>query len=132
MAKSNPIFDLLNDISYGKMYRIGKDIDVSQYNAYMINRGLSQHLDTIFFANEMNKAHHLPKLMQHDFLFHAVPKKKRYGKWAKADSIDSEVIEYLMWRYALSQTKAMEYYRILTDEDLTAVRQMMDTGGSNK
>lgn len=131
MAKANPVFDLLNDITYGKMYRLGKDIDVSQYNPYMINRGLSQHMDTIFFANEMNKSHHLPKRMQHDFLFHAISKKKRYGKWAKTDNTNDEIVDFLMRRYALSNTKAMEYYRILSDEDLTKIRKQMETGGSN-
>ncbi len=129
MAKGNPLFNLLNDISYGKMYLLGNEIDESTYNPFIINRGLSQHMDCIFLANEMNKASHLSKRMQHDFLFHAIPKKKRYGKWAKATETDTEVVDFLMKRYALSQMKAMEYYNILTDDDLTKLRQQMNTGG---
>lgn len=129
MAKGNPLFSLLNDITYGKMYLLGNEIDESTYNPFIVNRGLSQHMDCIFLANEMNKASHLSKQMQHDFLFYAIPKKKRYGKWAKATDIDTEVVEFLMKRYALSQMKAMEYYNILTDDDLTKLKKQMDTGG---
>lgn len=128
---SNPVFDLLNDITNGKKYRLNVDIEESDYKPFLINRGLSQHVDTIFFANEMNKCPHLSKRMQHDFLFYSVTKKKRYGKWAKGEDIDNETIELIMKRYKVSRNKALEYYQILSKSEngLEDFKKVCHTGG---
>ena len=44
------------------------DIAEKQYNSYIINKGLSYFIDTIFPANEMNLNSHIPNRMEYDFL----------------------------------------------------------------
>ena len=38
------------------------------YPSWIINKCLSGFIDTVMFANEINRLHHLPKKMQFDFL----------------------------------------------------------------
>ena len=50
--------DWLNSINQTKKIFMKKNPD-AKYPAYIINRCMSGHLDTILFANEMNLNHHL-------------------------------------------------------------------------
>ena len=56
----NP-FEYLNAMNYSKEDIMHDDIAEKSYNAFMINRSLSYFQDTVFFANEMNRHHHLDK-----------------------------------------------------------------------
>ena len=53
-------FDYLNSINDTKKDLMVDDITEKQYNAFLVNRGLSYFSDTVLFANEMNVHHHLP------------------------------------------------------------------------
>ena len=79
--KINP-FALINSISNSKI-----DIleDEKDYNAFMVNRGLSYFPDTVVYANEMNKFHHLDSRLQFDFLINIVRKRNRFSKWNKSN-----------------------------------------------
>ena len=69
--------DWLNSINLNKNNLIDEDPSVEkEYPPFIINKCLSGHLDTVMFANEMNKYPFLPKKMQHDFFIHIVRKKK--------------------------------------------------------
>ena len=88
---ANKLFDYLRSINDTK-----EDIMVelpgqkSDYNAYMINRGLSYFIDTIQIANEMNYNYRLPARLQYDFLRLFVRKRKRYAKeWFKAEKYEN-------------------------------------------
>ena len=56
-------FDYINSISHTKNDLIKDSEDPTRaekdYNAYLVNKGLSYFIDTILFANEMNSHHHL-------------------------------------------------------------------------
>ena len=65
--------DWLNSINLNKNNQIDEDPSVEkEYPPFIINKCLSGHLDTVMFANEMNKYPFLPKKMQHDFFIHIV------------------------------------------------------------
>ena len=56
--------DWLNSINFNKNNLIEEDPEaISSYPPYIINRCLSGHLDTVLFANEMNKYSNLDKDM---------------------------------------------------------------------
>ena len=82
---SNP-FDYVNSINSGKsMFGTDNDELIEQkYTPYMVNRALSQFVDTVHSANEMNVNNHLDKKLQYDFLINIVRPRKRFKKWAKA------------------------------------------------
>ena len=80
-------FDYLNSINDTKKDIMVDDLAEKDYNAFMVNRGLSYYNDTVIYANEMNKYAQVDSRMQYDFLKQIVRKRKRFSKWNKAEII---------------------------------------------
>ena len=102
-----------------------------KYPAYMVNKTMSFNLDTCLFANEINKYSQarLTDKQQYDFLYYAVPKKKRFGKWIKADEMPN--LEVVCKFFNCSIEKAKEYLKILNDDQIEEIKTKMETGGRN-
>jgi hypothetical protein len=123
-------FEVLNNITAERENK-WEDIGESNYNAFMINRGLSYHMDCIMYASEMNRYSDLPLQMQYDFLRTVIePKKKRYAKWS--NSKKDEDIQLVSEFYDVSPKKAVEYHALLTPEEIETIREKMTKGGSSK
>ncbi len=129
MTKLSP-FDFLNSINDTKVNLIVDGDTEKEYNPFMVNRGLSYFPDTILIANEMNLAPHLDKKLQYDFLINMVRKRKRFSKWAKAETeSDLEVVkEY----YGYSNEKARQVLTILSPDQLEKIRTKVSKGGRRK
>jgi hypothetical protein len=120
-------FDFLNAINTTKEDLIVDDITEKQYNAFMVNRGLSYFPDTIILANEMNKLYHLDNKLQNSFYINIVRKRKRFSKWFKADTSDSlnAVKEY----YGYSTEKARQVLSILSSDQISEIKNKVSHGG---
>lgn len=105
------------------------DIGDVAYNSFIINRGLSYHLDTIMLANEMSKSYkHLSKQMQYDFYRLAIqPKKKRFSKWAKPE--ESKDLEMIMEAYQVTRRKAQTLLSVLNSTAIATIENTMTKGG---
>ena len=124
---SNP-FDYATAILQNKKQLIVDDITEKGYIPFMVNRSLSYHKDCIIYANEMNQWHHLGKRLQNDFLLNTVRSQKRpFAKWVKSEK--SEDIECVKLVYGLSDSKAREALRLLSDEQIQQLKEKTDTGG---
>ena len=58
------------------------DMDSPQefkYSQWRTNKSLSNHSDTIFYANQMNMNYHIKDKMHYLYLFYSIRKQKRYG-----------------------------------------------------
>ena len=119
----NP-FELIKSISSSK-----KDIleNEKDYNAFMVNRGLSYFPDTVIYANEMNKFHHLDNRLQYQFLINTIRKRNRFSKWNK--SIESENINAIKKYYNYSNEKARDVLPLLSKENLNTIRGRINYGG---
>ena len=119
----NP-FEIINSISNTK-----KDIleNEKDYNAFMVNRGLSYFPDTVIYANEMNKFHHLDSRLQYQFLINTIRKRNRFSKWNK--SIESENINTIKKYYNYSNEKARDVLPLLSNENLNTIRGRINYGG---
>ena len=119
----NP-FELIKSISNTK-----KDIleNEKDYNALMVNRGLSYFPDTVIYANEMNKFHHLDGRLQYQFLINTIRKRNRFSKWNK--SIESENISAIKQYYGYSNEKARDVLPLLSNENLKTIRGRIQHGG---
>lgn len=117
MSQEPSLFDYLNDISSSKKYLFDSDMN-KNYNMFMLNKGLSQHIDTIMLANEMNKRPSISKRLHHDFLFYSIEAKKRYGKWVKSEVEDEELLEFLKKYYCVNNDIAYMYLNLLDKEEL--------------
>jgi hypothetical protein len=107
-----------------------EQLDISDYNAFIVNRALSFGVDTCLFANEMNINSSIPNNWQYDFLYYGIPKKKRYNKWIKFDAIDN--IDIIQEYYNCSFQKAIEYSKILTEEEIEILKTRLNKGGKGK
>jgi hypothetical protein len=124
---SNP-FDYVNAILQNKKQIIVDEITEKGYVPFMVNRSLSYHKDCIIYANEMNRRHFLDKKLQNDFLINTIRGHKRpFTKWVKSEK--SEDIECVKLVYGLSDSKAREALRLLSDEQIQKLKEKTDTGG---
>jgi|TARA_Y100000385_G_scaffold280774_1_gene332454 hypothetical protein len=123
---TNP-FQYLNAINDTKQDLMVDDIAEKSYNSFMVNRGLSYFKDTVLFANEMNRHHHLDSRLQFDFLINIIRKRKRFSKWIKPDTLsDVEVVkEY----YGYSNQKARQVLTLLTSEQINDLKKKVYKGG---
>ena len=121
--------DWLNSINFTKKDLREDDPDViKEYAPYIINRCLSGHLDCIMYANEMNRYSFLDKDMQYSFYLNILRKKKRFSPWLRKEKVtDLEIIKQY---YGYSNEKASQALKILTPEQITFIKQRLDTGGT--
>ena len=120
--------DWLNSINFTKQNLIEEDSDTEkQYPSYIINRCLSGHIDSVMFANEMNKHPNLEKKLQYDFFLNSLRKRKRYSPWLRKEQIEN--LELVKRYYGYSNEKAKQVLNILTREQLSFIRDRLETGG---
>ena len=120
--------DWLNSINTNKNNLIDEDIDLEKkYPSYIINRCLSGHIDAVMFANEMNKPPNLSKKLQYDFFLNSLRKRKRYSPWLRKEEIED--LDLVKRHYGYSSEKAKQVLNILTREQLSFIRDRLDTGG---
>ena len=120
-------FALISSISNTKINILENEKD---YNAFMVNRGLSYFPDTVLYANEMNKYHHLDSRLQFDFLINIVRKRNRFSKWNK--SSESEDINAIKVYYGYSNEKARDVLPLLSKEHLNIIRGRIQHGGTQR
>ena len=104
--------DWLNSINFTKDNLVEEDPNaIKDYPPYIINRCLSGHLDSIMFANEMNKYPNLDKDLQYSFYLNTLRKKKRFSPWLRKDKVtDLEIVKQY---YGYSNEKASNALKIL-------------------
>ena len=120
--------DWLNSINFNKENLIEEDPSaIKDYPPYIVIRCLSGHLDCVMFANEMNKYPFLDKDLQYSFYLNTLRKKKRFSPWLRKDKVtDLEIVKQY---YGYSNEKASQALKILTAEQITFIKQRLDTGG---
>ena len=129
MEKMNP-FEYLNAINMTKKDVMVDDIAEKEYNSFMINRGLSYFSDTVLYANEMNKNHHIDGRLQFDFFINIIRKKKRFSKWFKYT--DDESIRVIKEYYGYSNEKAKSVLLLLNKNQIEDLKQRIYKGGRTK
>ena len=116
--------DWLNSVNFSK-----EDLseDIRSYPPYIINRCLSGHIDSIIFANEMNRNHHLDKDMQYSFYLNSLRKRKRFSPWLRKDKIED--LECIKIYYGYNNEKASQALKILSKEQIKFIKQRLEIGG---
>ncbi len=134
--KSNLLFDFLNAVLQDKTdYMRDEDGEIDQENAksysqHFINNGLSQYVDTILYANEMN-CMGLSDDMHFRYLINTIrPAKRRRTKWAKKKEAD-EIVEMVREYFQCNRTIAKQYMKVLTNEQIKTIKEKMQKGVKN-
>ena len=123
-------FDYLKAINETKEDVMLTPEDERKYSPFIVNRGLSFFMDTIFQVNELNRNYHLEARLQFDYLLNSVRKKKRYSKWLKPEKLqDLDVVkEY----YGFGNEKAKDALRILSEDQLAFIKDKLNQGGAER
>ena len=120
--------DWLNSINFTKEDLTVDDPDTAKdYPAYIVNRCLSGHLDTILYANEMNLHPNLDKDMQYQFFLNSLRKRKRFSPWLRKDKVEN--LNIIKQYYGYSNEKALQALRLLTNDQLDYIKKRLETGG---
>lgn len=126
---SNP-FDWINSFTQTKKDLIAESDDPvlteKQYNSYMVNKGLSYFIDTVMYANEMNRNHHIDSKLQNDYLLNTIRPKKRFAKWVKKVSEDD--LEAVKDYFKYNDEKARQALSILSDDQLKIIKEKLQGG----
>ena len=121
----------LNSINTNKNNLIDEDPDIEkQYPSYIINRCLSGQIDSVMFANEMNKHPNLAKKLQYDFFLNSLRKRKRYSPWLRKEQIEN--LELVKQYYGYSNEKAKQALRILSPTQLDYIKSKLNKGGKRR
>ena len=123
-------FDYVNAINYSKKNIMVDDMSEKEYNPFIINKALSFFPDTILFANEMNKYHHLDSRLQFDFFINIIKKKQRFSKWLKPSEVEN--LELIKNYYGYSNEKAKSVLTVLSNEQIDELKTRMNKGGRTK
>lgn len=127
----NP-FEFINSINFTKEDIMIDDITEKQYVPFVVNRTLSYFGDTVLLANEMNSAAHIDHRMQYDFYLNTVRKRKRFTKWAKAETKFEKDLECIKEYYGYNDTKAHDALTILTPEQIKVLKEKTSKGGKKR
>ena len=121
--------DYLNSINYTKEPLMDTEDEQGEkkYPPFIVNKCLAPFQDTIMLVNEINQLHHLDKKLQYDFLLNSLRTRKRFAPWVKATKLEN--LEYVKEFYGYNNEKAKVALDILTDEQISAIKQKMNKGG---
>ena len=122
-------FTFLNAINYSKEKLLDTD-DVSiekKYEPFIVNMGLSYFIDTVMYANEMNRWYHASKHMQFSYLLNTIRRQKRFKKWLKPPEIDN--LKAVKSYYGYSNHRAKEALSLLSKEQIDYIKERLYKGG---
>jgi hypothetical protein len=127
-------FDFINAINAkGKkdIIRDSENPDLAEksYNPWIINKGMSYYVDTIFYANEINSRAQVDKIMQNDYYINSIRPGKRYSKWFKKE--EDSLLDLIMEYFCVGPAKAQEIIKVLTKEQLDLVKTKIIKGGNS-
>ena len=100
------------------------------YVPFIVNRALSQHMDCIMQANQMNMLPSTDNLLQFHYLLNTIRSYKRpFQKWHKRE--ESENLEVIKEYYNYSNEKAKEALLVLSNDQLNEIKKNLNKGGLN-
>lgn len=125
----NP-FEYVKAINNTKKDIMVDDIAEKEYNAFMVNRSLSNFQDTVLYANLMNVNHHLDARLQFDFFINTIRKKNRFSKWLKP--LDYKDLDVIKEYYGYSDEKAKSVLSLLNNTQIEELKKRIYKGGRTK
>ena len=105
------------------------EFDMKDYSPYLINKALTNNIETIFFADMMNRFAHLSNESQYAFYLHGIPKKKRYDKWVKKDEFEVDLLNAICEKYQCNRQLAGRYIVMMSDENKQELLEKSKKGG---
>ena len=126
-------FDFVNEINGGKkdLIRGSENPELAEklYSPFLTNRALSNFVDTIMYANEMNRANHVDPILQNDYYLNTIRSAKRFSKWHKRE--ENSDIECIQEFYKVNYKRAYEIVKVLNREQIDLIKTRIIKGGNH-
>ena len=123
--------EYLNAINQTKKNLMDEDeFYEKKYPAWVINRALYAHSDTVLLVNEININNHLDTKLQFDFLLNSIRSRKRFAPWLKTSKIKN--LELVKEYFGYSDQKAKDALELLTDDDIDRIQSKLNKGGNER
>ena len=120
--------EIIPSILQTKVNYLRDDIDVKEYQPFLVNRALSYHLDCVLYVNEVNLYHELDKDMQYHYLLNTIrPVKRKFQPWQKSNT--DKNLECIKEYFGYSNQKAKEALLLLSDEQIAEIKRKTNKGG---
>ena len=118
-------FDFVNAVTHNKNDLFAEEPEQSKkdYAPYIVNKALALYPDCLFYANEMNKLHHLDTDLQFKYYLNSIRPMKRYAKWVKR--MDDDNLDVVKQYYGYNNKKAKQALSILSDSEVNTIRQKL-------
>lgn len=126
------VFDYVKSITQTKQDLSSEPKFESEYIPFIVNKTFSFHLDTIFYANQMNLYNHLPKQLQYAYYINIVRAKPRFSKWHKKDKEQEELVDLISNYFQINRNKARSLIPLLNVEDINEIKIKTNKGGMNE
>lgn len=124
---SSPVGQILKSINT-KNERLSEEFVTTHYVPFVVNRAVSLHYDSAWFALEAEKLANLPVYDQYLWYFYSLPKASRFAKWGRVQKDD--IIETVSEFYNVSRERAREYVRVLSKDAIESILKKMSKGGT--
>ena len=120
--------DFLKAVNQSKENLMDSDpLTEREYPPFIVNRTLSYFVDTVMYANEVNRRAHTDHKLQFDYLLNTIRSKKRFSRWLKPE--ENKNIDAIKDYYGYSDQKAKEVLGILSGEQLSFIHESLNKGG---
>lgn len=137
-VSKKPVYDWAfeNSVNSGKE-RLDISKESFKYDKWRMISSLSNHLETVMYANEMNINYGVSDQMHYDYLFYSIRKKKRFGskkteqdkQLEKLQKEEEEAISLITEYYKYSYAKSKAALRVLTPSQIEEIRKRLNKGG---
>ena len=106
------IWDYVNAVTHSKK-DIWESTSEAEYDNFTMNRAISMYVDTVLYAQEMNRYPDIAKKLNFDYYINSLRPMKRYSKWPKKQKDDD-----------LEAVKAYYGYNVLKRTDKSNLSQI--------
>ena len=129
------LFKWINELFVGKRdWDSFTDDDKKSFSPFMINRYLSMKEDYLPIVNHFQKftIGTMPHSAVYRFYCNLLPKGKEYLKYISGNKrkVNKDLIGYLVDYFEISTNQALDYYDLLTKDDLKSI--LKEYGKSKK
>jgi hypothetical protein len=101
------------------------------YNAFLVNRALSYHMDCILYANQMNMNSLISRKLQYQYFLNTIrPMKRKFQSWHKQETVKD--LECIKEYFGYSDEKAKEAISILNNDQIAFIKEKLEKGGVKK
>ena len=126
---ASPLGAILNSIN-NKGEILDQEFIEKEYKPFVINRSLSNIMDTVLFAHELNRLPNMPVYDQYKFYYYAIPKKRRFAQWCKPSK--DKYLQVVMEYYDYNERKAQSALKLLSESQCEELAKRIDKGGKKR